>query len=156
MNCVIYSSNFSRIKTHSLQNKKPWLIIQDGGQNNFTSRIDKRIYFLEDRILFESYFYKKFQKSNILGHIDNGTFEWKNSQKNFYERRGNFHSEAIFGMALPWTFETILPQNWQELSPESSIVPESYEVKQGLLKDGQESFSKIYKLFFRRYMPNPR
>ena len=26
---------------------------------------------------------------------------------------------------------------------------------QGLLKDGQESFSKIYKLFFRRYMPKP-
>ena len=26
---------------------------------------------------------------------------------------------------------------------------------QGLLKDGQESFSKIYKLFFRRYMPEP-
>ena len=28
-------------------------------------------------------------------------------------------------------------------------------VNQGLLKDGQESFSKIYKLFFRRYMPKP-
>ena len=28
-------------------------------------------------------------------------------------------------------------------------------IRQGLLKDGQESFSKIYKLFFRRYMPKP-
>ena len=26
---------------------------------------------------------------------------------------------------------------------------------QGHLKDGQESFSKIYKIFFRRYMPKP-
>ena len=30
------------------------------------------------------------------------------------------------------------------------------EYMQGLLKNGQESFSKIYKLFFRRYMPKPR
>ena len=29
-------------------------------------------------------------------------------------------------------------------------------VNQGLLKDGQESFSKIYQLFFRRYMPKPQ
>ena len=28
-------------------------------------------------------------------------------------------------------------------------------IRQGLLKDGQESFSKIYKLFSRRYMPKP-
>ena len=28
-------------------------------------------------------------------------------------------------------------------------------LNQGLLKDGQESFSKNYKLFFRRYMPKP-
>ena len=37
----------------------------------------------------------------------------------------------------------------------NAILLQKCNIAQGLLKDGQESFSKIYKLFFRRYMPKP-
>ena len=42
-----------------------------------------------------------------------------------------------------------------DISDSEFRVTEKHESTQGLLKDGQESFSKIYKLFFRRYMPKP-
>ena len=38
---------------------------------------------------------------------------------------------------------------------DNNRVDQNGGLKQGLLKDGQESLSKIYKLFFRRYMPKP-
>ena len=105
---------------------KPWLVVSE---NKFYSKIHQKIFFLRNQTLIESYQFKNFEREQEFGILlSNQTFQWKTKEMNFYKRRGNFGNTTLFGMALPWSFETILPPKWMDYVPKTSLIADTYDV----------------------------
>ena len=110
-----------------LNSAKPWLVINE--DSKFYSNIHQKVFFFKNQTLSESYKFKNFEIKRTLGVLLNQTLKWTVEERNFYKRRGDFGNITLFGMTLPWSFETILASKWHEKAMKSTLVPESYEVR---------------------------
>ena len=110
-----------------LNSAKPWLVINE--DSKFYSNIHQKLFFLKNQTLSESYKFKNFEFKRTLGVLLNQTLKWTVKERNFYKRRGDFGNITLFGMTLPWSFETILASKWNEKAMKTTLVPETYEVR---------------------------
>ena len=108
--------------------EKPSLLFQED-ETKFT-RIDQQIYFIDNKTLTERYKIKDLQISAKLGSFDDGGFlKWKsNTERNFLERRANFHNITLISMADSDGLKLRYPKNIRSLRNLSTIVPETYDV----------------------------
>ena len=111
-----------------LNSAKPWLVINEDLKLLF-SNIHQKVFFLKNQTLSESYKFKNFEFKRTLGVLLNQTLKWTVKERNFYKRRGDFGNITLFGMTLPWSFETVLASKWNEKAMKSTLVPETYEVR---------------------------
>ena len=111
-----------------LNSAKPWLVINEDLKLLF-SNIHQKVFFLKNQTLSESYKFKNLEFKRKLGVLLNQTLKWSVKERNFYKRRGDFGNITLFGMTLPWSFETVLASKWNEKAMKSTLVPETYEVR---------------------------
>ena len=115
------------VNLEKLNSSKPWLFINE--DPILYSKINQKVFFLKNQTLSESYKFKNFEFKRTLGLLLNQTLKWTVKERNFYKRRGDFGNITLFGMTLPWSFETVLAPKWNEKAMKSTLVPETYEVR---------------------------
>ena len=125
-----------------LNSAKPWLVINEDLKLLF-SNIHQKVFFLKNQTLSESYKFKNFEFKKTLGVLLNQTLKWTVKERNFYKRRGDFGNITLFGMTLPWSFETVLASKWNEKAMKSTLVPETYEVRCFFTLKLSKTFYKI-------------
>ena len=125
-----------------LNSAKPWLVINEDLKLLF-SNIHQKVFFLKNQTLSESYKFKNFEFKRTLGVLLNQTLKWTVKERNFYKRRGDFGNITLFGMTLPWSFETVLASKWNEKAMKSTLVPETYEVRCFFTLKLSKTFYKI-------------
>ena len=125
-----------------LNSAKPWLVINEGSKLLY-SNIHQKVFFLKNQTLSESYKFKKIEFKRTLGVLLNQTLKWTVKERNFYKRRGDFGNITLFGMTLPWSFETVLAPKWNEKAMKSTLVPETYEVRCFFTLKLSKTFHKI-------------
>ena len=125
-----------------LNSAKPWLVINEDLKLLF-SNIHQKVFFLKNQTLSESYKFKKIEFKRTLGVLLNQTLKWTVKERNFYKRRGDFGNITLFGMTLPWSFETVLAPKWNEKAMKSTLVPETYEVRCFFTLKLSKTFHKI-------------
>ena len=105
---------------------KPWLVISE---NKLHSKIHQKVFFLRKQTLIESYQLKSFETEQELGvFVSNQTFQWKTKEKDFYKRRGDFGGTTLYGMSLPWSFESMLAPKWMNYVSKTSVIADTYDV----------------------------
>ena len=125
-----------------LNSAKPWLFINEDSKLLY-SNIHQKVFFLNNQTLSESYKFKKIEFKRTLGVLLNQTLKWTVKERNFYKRRGDFGNITLFGMTLPWSFETVLAPKWNEKAMKSTLVPETYEVRCFFTLKLSKTFHKI-------------
>ena len=116
----------------NLKSEKPWLVVNEN--SSLFSKIHQKVFFLRKQSLTESYKLKNLEVKRKLGVLLNETLKWTVEEKNFHKRRGDFGNITLFGMTLPWSFETMLDLEWNKKAEKSTLVPETYEVSYCLLQ----------------------
>ena len=136
---ILFGTN--PVNLEKLNFAKPWLIINE--DSKLYSNIHQKVFFLKNQTLSESYKFKNFEFKRTLGVLLNQTLKWTVKERNFYKRRGDFGNITLFGMTLPWSFETVLASKWNEKAMKSTLVPETYEVRCFFTLKLSKTFYKI-------------
>ena len=136
---ILFGTN--PVNLEKLNFAKPWLVINE--DSKLYSNIHQKVFFLKNQTLSESYKFKNFEFKRTLGVLLNQTLKWTVKERNFYKRRGDFGNITLFGMTLPWSFETVLAPKWNEKAMKSTLVPETYEVRCFFTLKLSKTFYKI-------------
>ena len=96
------------------------------GFSNY-SRIDEPLYVLDNGTLYENYEIKFIKVSNILSRKFGNNYRWaEDMNKDFFQRRGNFHGITLFDMVDSWIANNNFPS--EKLNNLSDVIPNTYEV----------------------------
>ena len=99
------------------------------------SRIDEPLYTLANETLMEHYELKSMTKNNELGTLLVNKFEWNREYpEDFFERRANFEGITLLGMTDAELNFNEFPKGFEEIAKESTIVPNTYEVRIIIIK----------------------
>ena len=125
-------ARFYGLKDHAIQ--KPWIIV--GKPIKKYSRIDEKLFVLENGTLSEYFELKSIRKNNVLGGFIHNEFKWNSYMpRSLFERRGNFDNITLVAVTDAWATINILPNNFEKVAPVSKIVPNTYEVNSAYCKN---------------------
>ena len=110
--------------------KMPWVII-GSRSDNYYSRIDEPLYFVDNGTLWEQYQFKSVKNVNALATVLEGyQLEWKaDVENNLYERRSNLGNVTLLAMVEFESTNLFLLQEDLLKRKVSSVIPNTYEVR---------------------------